>query len=230
MLQKYSSEGEEKVFSHEAQRALLSYHWPGNVRELENVIQRALIFSLESIIEAEHLVFDECDTPLNASAQAFYESREQNEESLGNPDSQAMLPPKDEVQAGPESPYTPAWQDGRANSSPAYSGDSPAPMSAGMPMVPPAGATPGGPKDGSPPTSVSTPEPSFVSADHSAPSFGSKGSEVICLNELVKTNEKQMILAAIESSPTKAEAARRLGISPRTLRYKMAQLRMAGAA
>ena len=58
--------------------------------------------------------------------------------------------------------------------------------------------------------------------------FGAKGSEVIYLNELVKTNEKQMILTAIESSPTKTEAARRLGISPRTLRYKMAQLRMAG--
>ena len=61
-----------------------------------------------------------------------------------------------------------------------------------------------------------------------APVFGAKGSEVIYLNELVKTNEKQMILTAIESSPTKTEAARRLGISPRTLRYKMAQLRMAG--
>jgi two-component system response regulator FlrC len=46
----------------------------------------------------------------------------------------------------------------------------------------------------------------------------------------VKTNERQVILAALESAPTKAEAARRLGISPRTLRYKMAQLRMAGAA
>jgi DNA-binding NtrC family response regulator len=52
----------------------------------------------------------------------------------------------------------------------------------------------------------------------------------IRLPDLVKTNERQVILAALESAPTKAEAARRLGISPRTLRYKMAQLRMAGAA
>jgi DNA-binding NtrC family response regulator len=39
-----------------------------------------------------------------------------------------------------------------------------------------------------------------------------------------------MILRAIEAAPTKAEAAKMLGISPRTLRYKMAQLKMAGAA
>jgi two-component system response regulator FlrC len=56
------------------------------------------------------------------------------------------------------------------------------------------------------------------------------GSDPIRLPDLVKTNEKKMILAAIEASPTRAEAARRLGISPRTLRYKMAQLKMAGAA
>lgn len=52
----------------------------------------------------------------------------------------------------------------------------------------------------------------------------------IRLHDAVKSNEHQMILRAIESAPTKAEAAKRLGISPRTLRYKMAQLKMAGAA
>ncbi|CAM8656641.1 AtoC Response regulator containing CheY-like receiver, AAA-type ATPase, and DNA-binding domains [Burkholderiales bacterium] len=54
--------------------------------------------------------------------------------------------------------------------------------------------------------------------------------EPIRLQDAVKTNEHQMILRAIETSPTKAEAAKRLGISPRTLRYKMAQFRIAGAA
>jgi two-component system response regulator FlrC len=55
-------------------------------------------------------------------------------------------------------------------------------------------------------------------------------AEPIRLQDAVKSNEHQMILRAIESAPTKAEAAKRLGISPRTLRYKMAQLKMAGAA
>jgi len=52
----------------------------------------------------------------------------------------------------------------------------------------------------------------------------------IRLPDAVKSNEHKMILRAIEAAPTRAEAARMLGISPRTLRYKMAQLKMAGAA
>ncbi len=42
-------------FSNEAKRLLKSYHWPGNVRELENVIERAIILSNNSTIEAENL-------------------------------------------------------------------------------------------------------------------------------------------------------------------------------
>ena len=41
----------------------------------------------------------------------------------------------------------------------------------------------------------------------------------------VKTNEQQLILAAIKTTETRIEAARKLGISPRTLRYKMAKLK-----
>ena len=55
-------------------------------------------------------------------------------------------------------------------------------------------------------------------------------AQPIRLQQAVKSNEHQMILRAIEAAPTKAEAAKMLGISPRTLRYKMAQLKMAGAA
>jgi len=60
--------------------------------------------------------------------------------------------------------------------------------------------------------------------------LASTSAHPIRLQDAVKSNEHQMILRAIESAPTKAEAAKRLGISPRTLRYKMAQLKMAGAA
>jgi two-component system response regulator FlrC len=41
----------------------------------------------------------------------------------------------------------------------------------------------------------------------------------------VKMNEQQLILAAIKTTETRIEAARKLGISPRTLRYKMARLK-----
>lgn len=45
------------------------------------------------------------------------------------------------------------------------------------------------------------------------------------LQAAVKSNELQLILAAIQSSDSRIEAARKLGISPRTLRYKLARFR-----
>jgi two-component system response regulator FlrC len=48
------------------------------------------------------------------------------------------------------------------------------------------------------------------------------------LQSAVRMNEHQVILATLASTPSKTEAAKRLGISPRTLRYKMAQLREHG--
>jgi two-component system response regulator HydG len=35
--------------------ALTEYDWPGNVRELKNVIERALIFADDGIVDLEHL-------------------------------------------------------------------------------------------------------------------------------------------------------------------------------
>lgn len=48
------------------------------------------------------------------------------------------------------------------------------------------------------------------------------------LQSAVRHNEHQVIMATLASTPSKTEAAKRLGISPRTLRYKMAQLREHG--
>jgi len=46
------------------------------------------------------------------------------------------------------------------------------------------------------------------------------------LQEAVKSNEHQLILTAIQNTDSRMEAARVLGISPRTLRYKMAKLKL----
>jgi two-component system response regulator FlrC len=46
------------------------------------------------------------------------------------------------------------------------------------------------------------------------------------LQDAVKSNEHQLILTAIQSTDSRIEAARVLGISPRTLRYKMARLKL----
>ena len=49
----------EKELSRDAKDALLKYEWPGNVRELENVIKRACILSVGSVIEKKDLLIDE---------------------------------------------------------------------------------------------------------------------------------------------------------------------------
>jgi two-component system response regulator FlrC len=50
------------------------------------------------------------------------------------------------------------------------------------------------------------------------------------LQEAVKTSEHQMILAAIQNTESRMEAAAKLGISPRTLRYKLAKLKAENGA
>ena len=50
----------------------------------------------------------------------------------------------------------------------------------------------------------------------------------INLEHAVKVSEHQMIMAAIQSTDSRMAAAEKLGISPRTLRYKIAQLRSRG--
>lgn len=48
------------------------------------------------------------------------------------------------------------------------------------------------------------------------------------LYSAARVNEHQVIMATLAATPSKTEAAKRLGISPRTLRYKLAQLREHG--
>jgi hypothetical protein len=52
--------------------------------------------------------------------------------------------------------------------------------------------------------------------------------DAINLSQAVKSSEHQVILAALQSTQSRTEAAQKLGISPRTLRYKLAQLRERG--
>jgi len=51
-LEKYAVEFDKgaKEFTAHALQRLVTYEWPGNVRELENVVERAVVFSNESVI------------------------------------------------------------------------------------------------------------------------------------------------------------------------------------
>jgi two-component system response regulator FlrC len=48
------------------------------------------------------------------------------------------------------------------------------------------------------------------------------------LHGSLRAAEKQILLTALQAGRNRREVAARLGISPRTLRYKIAQLRSAG--
>ncbi len=50
----------QKSFSQKAKELLVRYNWPGNVRELDNVIQRAVILA-NDIVDESDLIFDDAD-------------------------------------------------------------------------------------------------------------------------------------------------------------------------
>ena len=56
-VEKYCNEMGKKILGvdNEAMKALMSHNWRGGVRELENVIERAVIFSMDDIIKIENL-------------------------------------------------------------------------------------------------------------------------------------------------------------------------------
>ncbi len=55
-----------------------------------------------------------------------------------------------------------------------------------------------------------------------------RSEDLMDLSTAVKSSEYQAIMAAIQSTKNRNEAAKKLGISPRSLRYKMAQFRERG--
>jgi two-component system response regulator FlrC len=84
--------------------------------------------------------------------------------------------------------------------------------------------------------SAPTPTASFpteaLATSPSADSFmAPASSDSLLVKDLfsaVKSSEHQVILAALQASDNRLDAAKKLGISPRTLRYKLAQLRERG--
>jgi len=64
-------------------------------------------------------------------------------------------------------------------------------------------------------------EEEFTALFQGPPAPGAVGH----LQTAVKSNEHQLIMAAIQGTESRIEAARQLGISPRTLRYKLAKLK-----
>ncbi len=67
-----------------------------------------------------------------------------------------------------------------------------------------------------------------LTSDEGAPAPSSVAPTAERLEDDLRRREADLILAALAEGGSRAEVARRLGISPRTLRYKLARLREAG--
>jgi two-component system response regulator FlrC len=82
------------------------------------------------------------------------------------------------------------------------------------------------------PTAIEQVAPETVITPPSVDSFmAPPSSDSLLPSDLfsaVKSSEHQVILAALQATESRIEAAKKLGISPRTLRYKLAQLRERG--
>ena len=71
-------------------------------------------------------------------------------------------------------------------------------------------------------------QPTYPQPASSAPIEIRSTETPVNLEHAVMVSEQQVIMAAIQSTDSRMEAAAKLGISPRTLRYKLAQLRSRG--
>ena len=74
------------------------------------------------------------------------------------------------------------------------------------------------------------PQPAPWQPSAASPQAAEAATEPASLQQAVQINEHQLILSAIQSTLSRMDAARKLGISPRTLRYKIARLRESGLA
>ena len=200
----------------EAQNLLQQYPWPGNVRELENVVQRAVVLCTGRTITPAHLMFDEVSAPeKNMVLPAAHEQPVNAAVDMSTP----LFAPHSPMSDASLSPAFGSFQSAAAH---AVADVASAMMSGAVAQ-----------QSAATPTWAMPSQPANPMASASAHRFGSADNIQLPLDGLdlqhaVKVSEHQMILTAIQTTESRVEAARKLGISPRTLRYKLAQLRERG--
>lgn len=208
-LKRHASESSRTIpeLSREAVRRLETYAWPGNVRELENVMQRALILCTGGLIKPNDLILDD----------AVGSAAQQNAMSGIAPNlQQEQMPPMQPYMPGmpPMQPGMPPMQPGLPPMQP--------PMAPPMPFdpnsIPQAPYHPDYPMDAIP----------ADIANSSMDMIRNQGIPKTLGGEL-KQQEFQIILdALVECRGNRQAVSEKLGISPRTLRYKIAKMRDQG--
>ncbi len=233
-LARHSKDKVPYTLTAEVQTMLHQYTWPGNVRELENVVQRALVLCSGKTITMAHLMFDEVqnqDLVINPDMPLMTESGHLTSISKMAPEKSA----EDEAQVMAKAHLsnidsekimsrrvdeTKTFQvDFNASANKMTSNFSEFNKSAN--------------------TSNESSSFNFLAGSHNKSqnlfenefqyqNMSASSDEAINLSQAVKSSEHQVILAALQSTQSRTEAAQKLGISPRTLRYKLAQLRERG--
>ena len=231
VMQSFARHAKDQVpytLTEDAQMALETYPWPGNVRELENVVQRAVVLCSGKTISMGHLMFDEAlshDLMMNPDAPLLSEDGQIND-FLTGADRISSQTQADQLQAEMRDFFK-----GISSSTHGANGISHVDFHG----CTGSSAMPAGPYGQVSSMSFSMESPSLASnaamptnQSVSLPLASSPSAEPINLAHAVKSSEHQAILAVLQSTQSRTEAAEKLGISPRTLRYKLAQLRERG--
>lgn len=226
-LQRHATENSRAIpeLSPQAIMALNAYSWPGNVRELENVMQRALILCDGSTVQPENLILDDFEgalgtsTTLSAGVSPHLWQEQQVPSALQPAVPVPGLPPQGiPAQGVPPQALPPQGVPPQAVP-PAYT-------SAAQPYAPPQPPRPGVGYGGA---SVGVTSHSAVEAVASTMDMVRNQKIPTSLGGELKQQEYQIILdALIDCRGNRQAVAEKLGISPRTLRYKIAKMREEG--
>lgn len=203
VLQQHGTPGLPYRITDEARRRLLAYHWPGNVRELGNVIQRALVLCPDRTLTEDHLLFDDDVFAVD---------------SVPVPTVSAPVPAPWDAASGqnPPTPTPPAWGEDHSTT-----GTS----SAAPPAVTRVADAWALAEDQRADPAAEHLVPEHLRANPTGPA---EPPATAGLQWAVRHSELRVILDAIRNTNSREAAARVLGISPRTLRYKLAQMRDLG--
>jgi len=193
----------------QAQVLLNNYPWPGNVRELENVIQRAVVLCSENMITTDHLMFDEA-TPSFMS-----------QGGMGGAGNGSFGHAQIDTSNSTHSIHA-------ASAFSAFNGESLQSPVADITSALAKNVISNEGKQYLPIASSRANGASYLQGPNSLSDNAVNGQMNVDLSSAVKASEHLVIMSAIKTSENRIEAAKKLGISPRTLRYKLAQLRDRG--